>query len=150
MVEKKITRRISSSVTVVHTKVMPIVLSIAAVVYLVLLLFSKYSAEELLPLLLATIMFSIAWFVTGRNFKVVYLENDGLIVNGKKIFFKDMVSVRKNLSATNYHIRYLEGFKHKSFKFIVSTFPFITPAYMKQIKKIIDKNGNNTDDVSLF
>ena len=150
MIEKKITRRISSSSTIVHTKIMPTVLSVAAVIYLILLLFSKYSVEELLPLLLATIMFSIAWFVTGRNFKVVYLENDGLIVDGKKILFKDMVSVRKNLSATNYHIRYLEGVKHKSFKFIVSTFPFVTPAYMKQIKRMINRNGNNTDDVSLL
>jgi len=149
MVEKKITRRISSSGTVVHTKIMPAVLSVAAVTYLILLLFSKYSAEELLPLLIATIMFSIAWFVKGRNFKVVYLENDGLIVDGKKILFKDMVSIKKDLSS-HYYIRYLEGVKYKSFKFIVPSFLFITPAYMKQIKRMIDKNDNNTDGVSLL
>jgi hypothetical protein len=149
MVKKKIKRRISSSTTILHTKVMPAILLIAAVAYFVLLLFSSYNTEKLLPLFLITAMFSIIWFINSRNLKVVYLENDGLIVDDKKIFFKNMISVRNDLFS-NYSIRYLEGNKYKSFRFIIDSIPFITPAYMKQIKMIIDKNGNNTDDVSLF
>jgi hypothetical protein len=149
MIEKKNPRRISSITTVVHTKVIPAILSMAVVVYFVLLLFSKYSAEKLLPLLLAMIMFSIIWFLKSRNLKVVYLKNDGLIVNGKKVLFNDMISIRNDLLHT-YSIRYSDGVKDKSFRFIIDSIPFFTPAYMKQIKSVIDKNSNNLDEVSLF
>jgi hypothetical protein len=149
MIEKKNIRRISSITTVVHTKVIPAILLIATLVYLMLLLFSKYSAEKLLPLLLAVIMFSIIWFLKSRNLKVVYLKNDGLIVNGKKVLFNDMISIRNDLLHT-YSIRYSDGVKDKSFRFIIDSIPFFTPAYMKQIKSVIDKNSNNLDEVSLF
>jgi hypothetical protein len=149
MIEKKNPRRISSITTVVHTKVIPAILSMAVVVYFVLLLFSKYSAEKLLPLLLAMIMFSIIWFLKSRNLKVVYLKSDGLIVNGKKVLFNDMISIRNDLLHT-YSIRYSDGVKDKSFRFIIDSIPFFTPAYMKQIKSVIDKNSNNLDEVSLF
>jgi len=149
MIEKKNIRRISSITTVVHTKVIPAILLIATLVYLMLLLFSKYGAENLLFLLLAVIMFGIVWFLKSRNLKVVYLENDGLIVNGKKVLFGDMISIRNDLLHT-YTIRYSDGIKDRSFRFIIDAIPFFTPAYMKQLKRVIDKNGNNFDEVSLF
>lgn len=114
-----------------------------------LLLFSKYGAEKLLFLLLAVIMFGIVWFLKSRNLKVVYLESDGLIVNDKKVLFGDMISIRNDLLHT-YTIRYSDGIKDRSFRFIIDAIPFFTPAYMKQLKRVIDKNGNNFGEVSLF
>jgi hypothetical protein len=149
MIEKKNIRRISSITTGVHTKVIPAILLIATLVYLMLLLFSKYGAENLLFLLLAVIMFGIVWFLKSRNLKVVYLENDGLIVNDKKVLFGDMISIRNDLLHT-YTIRYSDGIKDRSFRFIIDAIPFFTPAYMKQLKRVIDKNGSNFDEVSLF
>lgn len=131
-------KRISSRRTPFLNKGIPAIILLALFVVFFFLFTVKIS--DVTPLFLGIIMFFLVWLVNGKGLKVVYVEKDGFIVNGKKILFKNVVSIKRQWRTTHYRVRYQDGVKTTSFKFTITMF-FMEPPYIKNIRRIIEERS---------
>jgi hypothetical protein len=133
-------KRISSRRTPFLNKGTPAIILLALFVVFFFLFTDKHKISDVTPLFLGIIMFFLVWLVNGKGLKVVYVEKDGFIVNGKKILFENVVSIKRQWRTTHYRVRYQDGVKTTSFKFTITMF-FMEPSYIKNIRRIIEERS---------
>ena len=130
---------VSSKTTWFYRKGLPIIITIIVSSLLLINLLTKLTDRVFYNVLAVNIIFSIGWIVNGKNLKVVELEKDYFIVNGRIILFEEIITATyKNLSHL-IKIVYKKDNKIHSFVFIPASPPFIIPEYLKRINLIISK-----------
>jgi hypothetical protein len=131
-------KRISSITTHFRKKIIPIILLINILIILFGVLFFNYNFKYLFLIIGPTLIFGYAWISSFRKLKVVYLGNNFLKVDDKKILFEKIISIER-ISSFCYKVLYKQDLTIKSFVFMTDTIPSLVPYYVKEIRESIKK-----------
>ncbi len=130
--EKRISR------TTFGKKMIPIFLVISYTTIFICIVFLDFPLMKVLPLICISLIFSLGWLLTMRKLKTVYLGDNYIVVDEKKLNFEKIVSIKRFNFNTYYSVEYLENNDIKSFVFSPNTpifLPFLEPYYVKKIKE---------------
>jgi len=134
--------RVSSITTPLRRKILPVINVVALFVCVVCKYIFNLDYRILDMLILASSFSLFIYLILSRNLKIIYYENNFLLVDRAKLFLKDIISIKRRHFAT-YRIFFKTEYKMKSFIFIVDTIPFYTPDIIKEIKAKIKANNHS-------
>jgi len=128
-------KKVSSTTTNFRSKILPKLLACSAFILATLMLFTTVSFKDIAFPLFAMLIFFYAWIVDFRSLKVVFLGKGYFEVDGQKIFFESINTIKKTNFFT-YKITYNKDQKKKSFRYIPSL-TLHEPEYLTSIRKLI-------------
>jgi hypothetical protein len=129
-------KRISSRITFFHRKILPIILGIGFLILVIGYLTSSIKLELSIAMFFALLIFLYGWLSKFRKLKDVFLGKDFIIVNGNKINFEKIISIKRVNLGAHFNVEYFENNDIKTFiylpNFIISVL-FLPPSYIKRI-----------------
>ena len=136
-------KRISSRITFFNRKILPIILGIGFLTLIIGFLTLSIKIELSIALFFVLLIFLYGWLSKFRNFKDVFLGNDYIIVNGNKINFEKIISIKRvNLSA-HFNVEYFENNDIKTFIYLpnfIIVILYLQPGYIKRIAEYNKQN----------
>ena len=136
-------KRISSRITFFNRKILPIILGIGFLTLIIGFLTLSIKIELSIALFFVLLIFLYGWLSKFRNFKDVFLGNDYIIVNGNKINFEKIISIKRvNLSA-HFNVEYFENNDIKTFIYLpnfIFVILYLQPGYIKRIAEYNKQN----------
>jgi hypothetical protein len=133
--------RVSSSSTNFRRKILPIVNICIFVVGIIYKFIFKPKFGVLDMFIIVNFFSIVIYLILYRNIKNVFFEEDYLLVDNRKLYYEQMVSI-ENTGFARYRIHYKTENKIKSFPFITHSIPFFTPKIIYRIEDIIKKAHN--------
>ena len=128
-------KRISSKLTYLLKRIVPIIILINIMIVFVFLTFFDFTFKELSLLIYPTIIFSIAWLDSFRKLKQVYLGENFLIVNEKKIHFNNIIDIERKALTKLYKVTYQDNKLTKTFIFRPNFIILFEPDDFKVLRK---------------
>ena len=86
----------------------------------------------------------IAWIISFRKLRTVHVDNDFFMVDNQKVFFKDVISIERNIFAKIYKIKFTNEKEVKSFVFRPNFIIVAEPSYFDEIRTMT-KSARTSD-----
>lgn len=120
-------------------KIVPLIILLNVIIVFVLLNFFYFSFKELSLLVYSSIIFSIAWLDSFRKLQQVYIGENFLIVEKKRLEFSNIINIERKSLTKLYKVTYQDYELIKTFIFRPNFIIFFEPDSFKVLREFIKK-----------